>query len=140
MAEHLLDGAKVGAFLQQVSAEGMAQSVRVYVWREAFGDGDLLNDASDAASGEAAAPLIDEQRRRISWALAANFQAGGNIGRQGNLNGVAERNVTFFFPFAANENGFRAQADVVEIDADEFGVTDAASVKEFEHEPVALGE
>ena len=29
---------------------------------------------------------------------------------------------------------------IVEIDADEFGVTDAASVKEFEHEPVALGE
>jgi hypothetical protein len=53
VAEHLLDGAQVGAFLQHVRAEGVAQRVRMHVGREAAGDSDLLDDAADAACGEA---------------------------------------------------------------------------------------
>jgi hypothetical protein len=51
VAEQFLDGAKVGAFFEQVSAEGVAQGVWVHVCREATQDGDALDDASDAARG-----------------------------------------------------------------------------------------
>ena len=41
--EHLLDGSQIRAFLQHVSAEGVAQRVRMHVGREAVG----LRDAFD---------------------------------------------------------------------------------------------
>src|ERR1039458_10561367 len=46
MAEHLLDRAQVGAFLQHVSAEGMAQRVRMHIGRESARYGDLLHNAA----------------------------------------------------------------------------------------------
>ena len=72
MAEHFLDGAQVCAFFQHVGAEGVAQSVWVDVGRESFGNGDLLDDASYAACGEAPSPLVDEKRRSV----LAEFRQG----------------------------------------------------------------
>ena len=65
VAEHLLNGTKVGAFLQHVSAEGMTQGVRMDIRRKAFRDRDFLDDAAYAARGEAAATLVDQQSRQI---------------------------------------------------------------------------
>src|SRR5271170_2801832 len=62
VAEQLLNGAQIGAFLEHVRTESMAQRVRVDVRRKAFGDGNLLDDAADAAGGEPATTPVDEQR------------------------------------------------------------------------------
>lgn len=60
VAEHLLNGAEVCAFLQHVGAESMAQGVRVDVGGESLGNGDFLDNPSDAASGETAAAMVDQ--------------------------------------------------------------------------------
>ena len=61
VAEHLLNRAQIGAFLQHVRAEGMPQGVRMDVRRQAFGHRDLLDDPPHAAGGEPAAAPIDQQ-------------------------------------------------------------------------------
>ncbi len=53
VAEEFLNGAKVGAFFKQVGSEGVTQSVRMHVGWQAVQDGDALDDAADAARGEA---------------------------------------------------------------------------------------
>ena len=53
VAEQFLNGAEVGAFFEQMGSEGVAQGVRMNVRRQAAQDGDALDDAADAARGEA---------------------------------------------------------------------------------------
>ena len=65
MAEQLLNRAQVGAFLQHVRAEGMAQSVRMHIRGKTFRDRNLLDDAADAARGQPSAALIDQQSARV---------------------------------------------------------------------------
>ena len=73
VAEQLLNGAQIGAFFEQVGAEGVAQSVRVNVGGQAAQDGDALDDAADAARGEtglaaflkATQLQIEEESRRV---------------------------------------------------------------------------
>ena len=98
VAEQFLNGAQVGAFFQHVRAESMAQRVRMHVRRKTFGDGNLLDDAADAARGEPAAAPVDEQRRRVLAAFRKNFLAFGKIGRQraSLLNRQTEHSVLFF--------------------------------------------
>ena len=62
------------------------------------------------------------------------------ISRQRQFDAIPEWNVAFFLSFAADQNGLSAQANVIEINADELGIADAASVKQFEHQAVALRE
>ena len=52
VAEQFLNRAQVGAFFQQMRAEGVAQRVRMNVGREAAQNGDALDDAADAARGQ----------------------------------------------------------------------------------------
>src|ERR1019366_4018547 len=62
MAEHLLDSSQVGAFLQHVRAEGMAQGMRMHVGRESARYGNLLHDAAHAAGREPRPAKVDQQR------------------------------------------------------------------------------
>ncbi len=61
VTEQLLDGAEVGTFFKEMGAEGVAQCMRVDVGRQAAEDGEALDDATDAAGGEAgfAAGLVE---------------------------------------------------------------------------------
>ena len=78
VAEEFLNGAEVGALFKQVSSECVAQGVRVNVRGKAAQDGDALDDASDAACGEArlaaalkAAQLqIEKEGGRVQGPLA----------------------------------------------------------------------
>src|SRR6266851_4046758 len=140
VAEQLLDRAQVGAFFQHVRAEGMAKRVRVYVRGKSFGDGNLLDDAPDAARGETSPAPVDEQSGCVLTHLAESLLPGGKISREPPLHRIAKGNVAFFFSLAANKNRLGAKADVVEIDSGQLRVADTASVQQFEHEMVALGE
>src|SRR5579863_7701754 len=53
VAQQFLDGAEVGAFFEEMLAEGVAQRVRVDVGGQAALDGEALDDAAHAAGGEA---------------------------------------------------------------------------------------
>src|SRR5713101_3354697 len=65
VAEHLLDGAQVGAFFEHVGSESVAQGVRMNVGRESLGNGDFLDDPPYAARCEASAALVDQERRSV---------------------------------------------------------------------------
>src|SRR5208283_5816393 len=106
-------------------------------WGKAFGNGNFLDDAADAARGQPPTAPVDEQSRRLFAVRLENFLAQGEIRREGRFHGVAKGNIAFLFPFAADEDGLGAQSNVVEIDARKFGVADAASVEQFQHKPVA---
>ena len=69
-----------------------------------------------------------------------NFLSFGQIGCEGAFHRITKRNVTFFFSLAANQNGLRAQPNIVEIDSSQFRISDSASVKQFQHEPVTFRE
>src|SRR5580700_9115536 len=97
----------------------MAQRVRMYVWGKALGDGNFLDDAADAARGEPPSTPVDEQRGRVLADGSKNFLALGEIGSQRRFHRIAERNIAFFLPLAADENRFRTQPNVVEVDSRE---------------------
>ncbi len=80
-----------------------------------------------------------------SWmqcGLARGAEAGfalGEVVADGGGGFVAERNEALLATLAADEDGVILPVDVGEVDADEFGVADAASIEEFEDHTVALG-
>src|SRR5260370_32950967 len=139
VAEHLLDRAQVSDFFQHVRAEGMAKCVRVNVRGKAFGDGNLLNDAPDAARGETSPTPVDQQGGCVLTRLAESLLPGTKINHERTLHRIPKGNVAFLLPFAADKNRLRTQADVIDIDSGQLRVADAASVQQFEHEMVALG-
>jgi hypothetical protein len=51
VTKHLLDGAQVGAFFQHMCAKCVPESVRVNIRRQAFSDGNLLDNSAHAARG-----------------------------------------------------------------------------------------
>src|SRR5208283_3966622 len=79
VAEKLLNGAQISAFLQHMRAKGMAQRMRVNVWGKAFGNGNFLDDAADAARGQPPTAPVDEQSRRLFAVRLENFLAQGEI-------------------------------------------------------------
>src|SRR5580693_10418452 len=118
----------------------MAQCVRVDVRGKALGDGNFLNDAADTTRGKPAAPTVDEQRGRVLARAGKKLLSFGEIGYEPGFHRLSEWNVSFFLPLAADENRLGTQPDVVKVDSREFRIADAASVKQLQHEPVALGE
>src|SRR5271157_3848023 len=114
VAEHLLDGAQVSALLQHVRAEGVPQSVWMNVGREPARNGDLLDDAANAASGQTASAQVDEQRSFCgSPGFAEHSLARRHIALERGFRGIAERDVSLFLAFTSHQNDFLRPADVV---------------------------
>ncbi len=61
------------------------------------------------------------------------------VGPDGGSGFVAEGDQTLFAAFATDEDGVVLPLDVEHVEADEFGVADAAPVEEFEDDAVAFG-
>ena len=139
VAEELLNGAEVGAFFKQVGSEGVAQGVWVDVRGQSAQDGDALDDAADAARGEAsltavldAAQLqiekeggrsafagVSARRRRLGGGVGGCEMCGAlsDVGAEGNGGGVAQGDVALLLAFAADEDGFVRPVNVVEVEA-----------------------
>ena len=84
---------------------------------------------------------IDEERRRLRDSLFGGCgQAGRTLGQIGTQRfgcGVAERNVTLLLAFAAHEDCFIGPVDVVEIQAHQLCIANAAAVEHLENRLVA---
>src|SRR4029077_8288263 len=106
--------------------------MRMNLGRQSLGDCDALDDAAHAARGEASAALVDEQRghssRRncfLQRVLRRVTQSGEQLLAPRQVNGKrrerrpSEGDVALLLPFAANQDGFVAYADVIDIDADQ---------------------
>ena len=77
--------------------------------------------------------------RRVRSAGGEACGALGEIGAERLGGGVAQRDVALLLAFAAHEDGFVGPVNVVEIEADQLGVADAAAIEHFEDGLVARG-
>jgi len=118
MAEHLLNGAQVRAFFQHVGAEGVAQSMGMEVGGKAARERDALDDAADAARGEAGgatgAKVGDERAVEDEGLLTGGAQAGlarGQAGADGVGGLVAEGDVALLAALAADEEWRRSSTE-----------------------------
>src|SRR2546421_10208200 len=109
------------------------------VRRKPIGDGNLLDDASNATRSNASPALVDKQGRRALASFPKKFLSFRKINGKRAPRRIAEGHVPLLLPFAANENQFRTQTNVVKVDSSEFRVANAASIKQFQHQKVALG-
>ncbi len=145
VAEHLLDRAQVRAILQHVRPEGMPQRVRMHVGGQAARLRDRLDDAPDAARGEPAVaahaqvgqqrPILDQPAlaRRAHLRLALRKVRPKRDGRL-----VPQRNVALLARLAPHQDGLVLPLDVLDVDAHQLGVADAAAVEQLEDDAVAL--
>src|SRR5437868_5769697 len=140
VAKKFLDGAQVGALLQHVSAKRVAEGVGVQIGREPLGDRNAFDDTADAAGGEAAATMIDQKGGGYAASIGEELVANREVGVERGAGGFSEGHNSFFFAFAADENGFGDAINVLEVDAGELGIADATAVEQLEHEAVAFGE
>src|SRR3954453_22597006 len=62
VTQQFLNGSQVRTLFQHVGAKRMTQSMRVHIRGETLGDGNFLDDASNAAGGQAASAPVDEKR------------------------------------------------------------------------------
>ncbi len=61
VTKQLLNGSQVCAFFEHVRTESVSQRVWMHVRGQALSDGNLLDDAPNAARGEPPTTLVDEQ-------------------------------------------------------------------------------
>ena len=135
MAKEFLDDAEVGAGVEHVGCEAVAQGVGGDVAASGQGLGGVfVDDALDAAGRQRPAAVVDEEAVVI-W--AAEFMAGAEIVVDGVGGGLAEVGDTLFFPFAEEAEGAPGEVDVADAEAGEFAGTGAAAVKRFEDRAVA---
>src|SRR5260370_7329096 len=103
----------------------MAKYVRVNGRGKALGDGNLLNDAPDAARGETSPTPVDQQGGCVLTRLAESLLPGTKINHERTLHRIPKGNVAFLLPFAADKNRLRTQADVIDIDSGQLTFPDA---------------
>src|SRR5215470_327040 len=104
VAEKFLNGTQVCSFRQQMSAESVAQGMRMDVWRQSFSDSDLLYDPGDATRGQSTAATIDEKPARIFSRLGQYFLTGIEIDLQSFFGFTFEWNVALFLAFAPDQH------------------------------------
>src|SRR5947209_20263137 len=106
----------------------------MHVRRKTLGDGNPLDNASNAARSNASPAPIDEQSRRAPARFAKKFLPFGKINGKRAPHRVAEGHVPLFLPLAANKNRFRAQPNVVQVNSSTLRVANAAPIKQLQHE------
>ena len=145
MAEQLLDRPQVGAPVEEVSGEGVAQGVR----RGPGGAGDeaqALQAALHRARAEPAAARRQEERASVLRAAARVAQewAQGQVGVQGEHGLAAQRHhallATLAVAYAHQGRAVDAAVDVGEIEAAALRHAQAGAVEHLEHGAVPGGD
>src|SRR5215469_12251220 len=77
---------------------------------------------------------------RGSLACYESVPAHRKIGLKSRCDRLSERHVPFLLTLSANGDRLRARANVIQIDADQLGVANAAAIKQFQDQAVALWE
>ena len=141
MAQQFLHGAQVAAAFQQVRGKRVAEQVRVDVHIQPL----LLGPGSHAqlhgARGEALATTPDEQwPRRRFFAARQIFVAQSQPSQHGTTRRAADGDDALLTALAGDAHQLLVEVDVAEVQAHQFGQTDAAGVEQLHHGEVARGE
>ena len=139
VSEELLDGPQVGAAVEEMRGERMPENVRAPLFQ--FGDRRdiFFHDEVDpfrvhppAVRGEEDGGAILFRRRPAEQRIPPRA-----IGDERLFRLAAERYDTVFSPFPQDFECIMLEIDISEIELDEFAEADAASVEQFQDEPVA---
>jgi hypothetical protein len=120
VAEHLGDGDQIGTSPDEGGGEGVAQGVSGDLLVDAGGGGDSGDDGVGASRRQPAAFLVEEQRGPSGAGPVGTFAEP--VGQRGAQRGVDGYRADLF-AFAVEAQGAFAggQADVVDVQADDFG-------------------
>src|SRR4051812_33797733 len=131
VAEHLLDAAEVGAPLEQVRRERVAQQVRVDALRvQARLSGETAQDQKGAGAAERAALRVQEQLRP-----AAAVEVGapaGEIALHGLCGAAPDRDDALLAPLAEAANEPLVEVDAAALERDGLPDAEAGAVEEFD--------
>src|SRR5579864_751044 len=111
----------------------------MHVRRQSPGDCDLLHDPPYAAHRQTPAALVDQKRGGSLLRLRQDALPLRQVSPQGRCRRSSERYKALLLSFAANQDGLVAHANVIDIDADQLRVSNAASIKQLQQQTVALG-
>ena len=133
MTEQLLHGAQVGAAVEQVGGEGVAQGVGV------GGRGrPAVEDAAHVAGREAAAPLVEEQRVAVGAPRRERRVAGPSEPRAQRVDGrLAERDGPLLAALAPHDRPAPVEVEVAGPEGAQLADPEAAAVEQLEHGVVA---
>jgi len=136
MSEHLLDGAEVGAALEQVRRKRMAQEVRMHAARlEAGAVRQLAKDQEGTGAGESPTAGIQEELGPV--AAIEVGPAEGEVAAHGFGGGAAQRNEPLLAALAQHAHDAVLERDAVLLEADGLGDSEAGAVEELDEGPVA---
>src|SRR5205085_10860028 len=128
VAEELLDGAQVGAAVQEMGRERMAERVRARVHPRAGGARVLGDDARDAAGSEAPAAHVQEDR--VGIPTGARRPAATVIVERGK-GGCADRDEALLAALAEDAHHLRVAVEVAPVEGGELAHPYAARVEEL---------
>src|SRR5471030_12425 len=123
-----------------MGAEGMPKGMWMDIRRKALCHGNLLDDSTNAAAGERASTLVDEQPARYFFGFQQDFLPCGPVGSQRLFGRAFQRDIALLLPFAANQNHAVSFFNIVQFDPDQLRVTQATTIKKFEDGAIAFWE
>jgi len=135
MAEEFLDGAQVGAAVEKVGGEGMAQGMGRGLLENPGLDELLFEVALDASRRQASAAVVEKQGL-VLGRPAAGFQ----VGADGLAGLAAHRHDALLAPLAHNPHQAVIEIEVDDVEGGQLPDPQAGGVEEFEHGPVPQGE
>src|SRR3954471_12667118 len=98
---------------------------------QAAGNGNLLHDPSDAARGESCSAEVQQERRVRLLLRLQQLHSLRHVFANGHLSSFAQGHDALLASFAAYKNRFVGPVDIVEVNADQLGVAQTASVKQL---------
>ena len=130
VAEQVLDQPEVGAGVEHVGGEGVAERVGRHAAREPGGPAPGLDDPVDAPHREAPAPEVAEER-------AVGLPVRAQVGVQRLEGGVAHGDHPLLRPLATHPDRAPAPIDIRQIQTAELGHPGPRRVEHLEDRPVA---
>ena len=136
VAEQHLHDAQVGAVVDEVGCERMAQGVRRDGRGDAAGGSIVADKFPEGLTGYGFAAFVEE--KNVVQRVFEQLRAGAmDVTFDGSHGVFADGDEAFFLPFAAYAQDAVLQVEVAEAQADEFADAQAAGVEQFEHGGVA---
>ena len=132
MTKKLLNAAEIGAAVEQMGGEAVAEGVRAGTGVEAPSDEMFFEQAPHASRREPGPEPVQEDRRlaRVLW-LAERDPAADPRRRHG-----ADWAEPFAAPLASNPRELLLVVEVVEVQADEFRDPESTPVERLEERPI----
>jgi hypothetical protein len=135
VAQHLLHGAEVGASLEQVRREGVAQEVRVDAPRLQAGlPGELAEDEERAGPGQRPAARVEEELRPVTAIEVGATQrevAADGLGRRS-----SERDDPLLPALAEHADDPLVEVDAALLEPDGLGHAQAGAVQELDERAI----